>query len=108
MAKTTKPKAASTATEAKKVATESAKSIAGAIGVKKLYENSKGEYFTELNLAMLSDKKDNIKLHDFTAEEEVVSQVKTEKRTVTALDLQANPELVEEGVKVGDVVEIPV
>lgn len=85
-----------------------AKAIAKKLGVSLLFSNSKGEYFTDLNRALLSDKKENVKEHRFSHEEEtVVSEPVMVKKVLTADDFKTTPELKEKGFKVGDDIEVP-
>lgn len=102
-------------TAKKSVPASEAKTIAKKLGVSLLFSNSKGEYFTDHNRALLSDKAENVKEHRFNADEldtedkaEKGEPVKSAKKVLTEDDFKTTPELKEKGYKVGDEIEVPV
>lgn len=76
-------------------------------GVKIVFKNSKGEYFTSKNLALLSDEPKNIETYDFTKFETTAGDTGDgkEARKLTAIDFTNFPALKEKGYQEGDVLK---
>jgi len=94
-----------------------AKKVAESIGVKVVYKNSKGEYFTVKNNADNSDTPENIETFDFSESEteapanaaapvapKVNPKPKKVKYTLTADDIAKQTAFTEAGLKEGDVI----
>jgi hypothetical protein len=103
MAKASNKKEPSTVLLNKQQLNAQAKELSEKLNVKVLYSNAKQEFFTDENAAFNSDKKENIVTYDFSKITSAdVSENSISARKITQEDLDANPELVKQGAKVGD------
>lgn len=88
------------------VTSQAAKQVADKIGVRKIYANSRGEYFTDFQNAKLSENNDATKVQSFDfsndPEDGTPAPPPPPVYVLTASDIKKNPDFKTAGLKAGD------